>query len=282
MAKRVDLHLHTTASDGRLSAGELVQIAAEQGVGVIAITDHDTVASIEPALFASECFPYVRVIPGVEINTDVSAGEVHILGYFIDYKDETLLKSLTDLRNSRITRARKMVDKLKELGVPVAWERVLEIADGGSIGRPHIAQAMYELNHISTLQDAYDKYIGRNAPAYTERERVSPKEAVEMIVQAGGIPVLAHPAKMVNLEQAIIELKAVGLAGIETYYDGYKRDTIYRLRKLAREHELITTGGSDFHGFDDEHETPLGEAKVPFACAQRLISLARKLRKDRL
>jgi 3',5'-nucleoside bisphosphate phosphatase len=282
MAKRVDLHLHTTASDGRLSAGELVQIAAEQGVGVIAITDHDTVAGIEPALFAAECFPYVRVIPGVEINTDVRAGEVHILGYFIDYKNKTLLKSLTDLRNSRITRARKMVDKLKELGVPVEWERVLEIADGGSIGRPHIAQAMYELNHISTLQDAYDKYIGRNAPAYTERERVSPKEAVEMIVQANGIPVLAHPARMADLEQTIVELKAAGLVGIETYYDGYGKDTIYRLRKLAREHGLITTGGSDFHGFDDEHETPLGEAKVPFACAKRLISLARKLHKDHL
>jgi predicted metal-dependent phosphoesterase TrpH len=282
MAKRVDLHLHTTASDGRLSAGELVQIAAEQGVGVIAITDHDTVASIEPALFAAECFPYVRVIPGVEINTDVRKGEVHVLGYFIDYKNEILLKSLSDLRNSRITRARKMVDKLKELGVPVAWERVLEIADGGSIGRPHIAQAMYELNHISTLQDAYDKYIGRNAPAYAERERVSPKEAVELIVQAGGIPVLAHPAKMADLEQTIVELKTAGLAGIETYYDGYGKEAISRLRKLAREHGLITTGGSDFHGFDDEHETPLGEAKVPFACAKRLISLARKLRKDHL
>ena len=282
MAKRVDLHLHTTASDGLLSAWELVQIAAEQGVGVIAITDHDTVTGIEPALFAAECFPYVRVIPGVEINTDLPKGEVHILGYFIDYKNETLLKSLSDLRNSRITRARKMVDKLKELGFPLEWERVLEIANGGSIGRPHIAQAMYELNHISTLQDAYDKYIGRNGPAYAERERVSPKEAVELIVQAGGIPVLAHPAKMADLEQTIVELKTAGLAGIETYYDGYEKDTIYRLRKLARTHGIITTGGSDFHGFDDEHETPLGEAKVPFACAQRLISLARKLHKEHL
>ena len=274
MVKRVDLHLHTTYSDGRLTPGELIQIAAEQGISVIAITDHDTVNGIEPALQAMECFPYVTVIPGVEINTDVHQGEVHILGYFIDYKNKPLLDTLDSLRSSRKDRAQKMLDKLNKMGIHIEWERILELADGGSVGRPHIAQALYEGQHVSTLQDAFERYIGRNGPAYAERDRLSPKQAVELIIKADGLPVIAHPASIKNLDQMIVDLKQSGLAGIEVYYDNYDKDTIERLRKLTEKHDIIATGGSDFHGFEDDHETPLGDAKVPFECAEDLANLA--------
>ncbi len=276
MAKRVDLHLHTTYSDGRLTPEELIQIAAEQGIGVIAITDHDTVNGIEPALLATECFPYITVIPGVEINTDVHQGEVHILGYFIDYKNQSLLNTLDSLRNSRKARAQKMLDKLSKLGIYIEWERILELADGGSVGRPHIAQALFEGQHVSTLQDAFERYIGRNGPAYAERDRLTPKEAVELIIKANGLPVIAHPASIKDLDQMIIDLKQSGLVGIEVYYDNYDKDTIERLSRLATKYDLIATGGSDFHGFEDDHETPLGEASVPFECVQHLTSLAQQ------
>ena len=276
MAKRVDLHLHTTYSDGRLTPGELIQIAAEQGIGVIAITDHDTVNGIKPALQAAECFPYVTVIPGVEINTDVHQGEVHILGYFIDYTNQHLLDTLDTLRNSRKARAQKMLDKLNKMGIHIEWERVLELADGGSVGRPHIAQALFEGQHVSNLQDAFERYIGRNGPAYAERDRLSPKEAVELIISANGLPVIAHPGSIKDLEQMIVDLKQSGLVGIEVYYDNYDQATIERLSKLAVKNELISTGGSDFHGFEDDHETPLGEAKVPFECAEELAIFAQQ------
>jgi predicted metal-dependent phosphoesterase TrpH len=276
MVKRIDLHLHTTYSDGRLTPGELIQIAAEQGIGVIAITDHDTVNGIEPALLATECFPYVTVIPGVEINTDVRQGEVHILGYFVDYKNQSFLNTLDSLRNSRKDRAQKMLAKLSKLGINIEWERILELTDGGSVGRPHIAQALFEGQHVSNLQDAFERYIGRNGPAYAERDRLSPKEAVELIIKANGLPVIAHPASIKDIDQMIIDLKQSGLVGIEVYYDNYDKDTIERLSRLATKYDLIATGGSDFHGFEDDHETPLGEAIVPFECVQHLTSLAQK------
>ncbi|MEA1958325.1 MAG: PHP domain-containing protein [Chloroflexota bacterium] len=276
MYKRIDLHLHTTASDGRITPEELVQIAAEQGIGVIAITDHDTVGGIEPALCAVDCFPYVTVIPGIEINTDIHGGEVHILGYFIDYKNERLLRTLSNLRNDREIRAQKMVDKLGKLGIFIEWERVMEISDGGSIGRPHIAQAMFEGKHVSSLQDAFERYIGRNGPAYAERERLSPREAVRLIAEADGLPVLAHPATIQDIDKTIIDLKQEGLIGIEVYYDNYNQTTIERLKMLADRYDLIATGGSDFHGFEDKHETPLGEANVPWECAERLIAMSRQ------
>ena len=281
MAKRVDLHLHTTYSDGRLTPGELIQIAAEQGIGVIAITDHDTVNGIEPALVATECFPYVTIIPGVEINTDVHQGEVHILGYFLDYKNQHLLKKLDSLRNSRKIRAQKMLDKLDELGIHIEWERILELSDGGSVGRPHIAQALFEGQHVDTLQEAFERYIGRNGPAYAERDRLSPKEAVELIVKANGLPVIAHPASINDLEEMIIDLKQFGLVGIEVYYDNYDKATVERLRSLTVKYNLIATGGSDFHGFEDDHETPLGEARVPFECVQHLMNLAQQSHVER-
>ncbi len=273
---KVDLHIHTTASDGRLTPEEVVRIAAKQGLSVIAITDHDSIAGLEPALLAAESFPSLRVIPGLEINTDIPNGEVHILGYFIDYKNKELEQALERLRNSREARAQQIVTKLEELGIDIAWQRVLELAGGGSVGRPHIAQAMFERGYIPSFQEAFIKYIGRQGPAYAERERFSPQEAAKLVVKAGGLPVLAHPADIDDLEELLVELKEGGLVGLEAYYNGYHRRMIERLVHLAAKHGLITSGGSDFHGLGGVDETPLGGVAVPVGCAERLIALAER------
>jgi predicted metal-dependent phosphoesterase TrpH len=269
----VDLHLHTTASDGRLTPEEVVRLAAGKGLTVIAITDHDSVEGVLPALEAATAFPPLRVIPGVEINTDAPNGAVHILGYFMDYEDKEFQTSLRELRQSRELRAQQMIDKLDGLGVHVDWQRVQELAAGGSMGRPHIAQVMLENGHISSFEEAFAKYIGRRGPAYVKRVRLSPVEAVQMVVKAGGLPVLAHPADINDLEALLGELKKAGLVGLEAYYNGYRRSTVQRLVGLAKKHALLTTGGSDFHGLGGADETPIGRVEVPFDCAKGLIAL---------
>lgn len=270
---KVDLHIHSTASDGGLTPEEVVRLAAKNGLSVIAITDHDSVNGISAALAAAESYPSLRVIPGVEINTDIPNGEVHILGYFIDYENDELKRALHALRHSRKIRALKMIAKLKELGVEVDWQRVQKLAGGGSVGRPHIAQVMLAQGYVSSLQEAFNKYIGRKGPAYAERERLTPEEAVKLLVKASGLPVLAHPADVESLEKIVIRLTDVGLAGLEAYYNGYGRTTIHRLVQLANKYGLITSGGSDFHGLASD-ETPIGGIDVPLECAQRLIALA--------
>jgi predicted metal-dependent phosphoesterase TrpH len=272
----VDLHIHTTASDGQLSPADIVRKSAELGLTTIAISDHDTVDGIAPALEATKAFPQLIVIPSIEISTDVPTGEVHVLGYFIDYTDHDLLVRLEKMRNSRRERAQKMIAKLGKLDIDIEWPRVQEIAGDGSIGRPHIAQAMLEKGYIASFKEAFDKYIGRNGPAYAEREKVTPVEAVELIIRANGLPVMAHPLSTNDFETMIVELKAAGMVGIEAYYNGYTADEIKDLVSLANQHHLITSGGSDYHGIDTNPETMIGGADVPVESAEQLIALARQ------
>ncbi len=271
---KLDLHIHSTASDGRFSPEELVSMAVRAGVDVIAITDHDSVEGCAPALKAAQEFPSLKVIPGVEVSTDVPHGEVHILGYFLDCSDSELKESLGKLRNSRRVRAQRMLVKLENLGIKIEWERVQEIAGTGSIGRPHIAQAMLEQGHVFSLKEAFAKYIGRDGPAYVEREKMTPPQAVELIVKAKGLPVIAHPADIANLEELIPELQRVGLVGLEAYYNNYPRKLMKHLASLAHKYGLIATGGSDYHGLEGIGETPLGGVKIPPECAKQLFALA--------
>ena len=270
---KVDLHIHSTASDGRFSPEEIVRKAAGLGLEVIALADHDSIDGIVPALEAARKFPKLRIIPAVEVSTDVPSGEVHVLGYFIDYTSRKLAETLVRFRNSRERRAQGMVAKLADLGVHIDWQRVQEIAGDGSIARPHIAQAMLEKGYISSIREAFDKYIARDGPAYVEREKMTPVEAVELIVQTKGLPVMAHPFTVTEPEALILELKAAGLVGIEAYYNGYTTDEISRLVSLAERHKLITTGGSDYHGLA-EIGTMMGSVDVPMRSAERLIALA--------
>jgi predicted metal-dependent phosphoesterase TrpH len=273
---RVDLHVHSNASDGRLSPAEVIGEAAERGLVYIALADHDSVNGIAAARAAAQRFPGLSVIPGIEISTDIPEGEVHILGYFIDYTDPELLAKLDDFKNSRLRRARAMVAKLAGLGVPVEWQRVLELAGTGTIGRPHIAQALMEKGHVSSFKEAFDKYLGHGKPAYVERDKMLPAEAVALIVKARGLAVLAHPLTSADPEGLILELKPAGLAGLEVYYNGYSAADVKRLVGLARRHNLIATGGSDFHGIEPENETAIGGAEVPLEVAERLIALAKE------
>ncbi|MFC2040760.1 PHP domain-containing protein [Chloroflexota bacterium] len=271
---QVDLHIHSTASDGLLSPAEVVRKAAQLGLTFIAITDHDSVNGIAPALEAAKTFPQLTVIPGVEVSTDIPKGEAHVLGYYLDYTSPELLTTLEGMRNSRRKRAQGMVAKLRDLGVRIEWQRVQEIAGSSSIGRPHIAQAMLEKGYIASIKEAFTKYISRDGPAYVEREKLIPAEAVELILQAKGLPVLAHPFTIDDPEKVIVELKAVGLVGIEAYCNSYTSEEVSKLVTLARRHGLIASGGSDYHGLDDSPETMIGDADVPIESAEQLIALA--------
>jgi len=271
---QVDLHIHSTASDGKLSPADIVRKSAEAGLTIIALTDHDSVDGITSALAAAEAFPQLRVIPGVELSTDVPAGEVHVLGYFVDYTDRAFKAALERMRHSRRERASGMVAKLGKLGVHIEWQRVQEIAGSGSIGRPHIAQAMLEKGYIASIKEAFTKYISRDGPAYVERKKMTPQEAVEMLIRTNGLPVLAHPLTIDTPEAIVAELKAAGLVGIETYYYGYTAEEVSRLVSIANRYNLIATGGSDYHGPNSSTEAVLGGADVPMASAERLIVLA--------
>jgi predicted metal-dependent phosphoesterase TrpH len=273
---KVDLHIHTTASDGKCTPEEIVHTAVELGLSVIAITDHDTVEGIPAALETIKNYPALHVIPGVELSTDIPKGEIHILGYFIDYTDREFLSSLQTMRNSRVVRARKMVENLAKLGIRLDWQRVQEIAGNGAFGRPHIAQAMLEKGYITSLQDAFSNYIGHGGPAYVERDKLTPVEAVKLILKADGLPVLAHPLTAGNVEGTIVELKAAGLVGMEVYYASYSFEDRNPLLGLAHQYGLIATGGTDYHGNDETTETIIGGADVPARAAEQLIALAVK------
>jgi len=272
---QVDLHLHSSASDGRLSPAELVAEAARRGLEVIALTDHDTVDGIAPALAAAEDFPGLMVIPGVELSTEVDAGEVHVLGYFIDYDDVALNRRLIRMRNSRADRAQAMISRLEALGVDISWEHVQKIADGGSVGRPHLAQAMLEQGYVPSIREAFNGYLARGRPAYVGRQKLTPEAAVELIRQSDGLAVLAHPFTVADPEPLVIKLKAAGLAGLEAYYKDYDPDTQRQLLEIADRHGLLVTGGSDYHGLEEDSDAELGGVEVPFSVVDRLLERKR-------
>jgi len=271
---KVDLHIHSTASDGRLSPADIVFRAVERGLTIIAIADHDSIDGIVPTLTAAKAFPQLKVIPCVEVSTDIPQGEVHVLGYFVDYTDPEFVATLERMRYSRWGRAQGMIAKLGNLGIHIEWQRVQEIAGGGSIGRPHIAQAMLERGYIASLKEAFTNYISRGGPAYVEREKITPVEAVGLILKANGLPVLAHPLTISDPEAMVVELKAAGLVGIEAYCTGYTADEINRLVNMANRYGLVATGGTDYHGLDATTETMIGGVDVPMESAERLIALA--------
>ncbi|MBI2165840.1 MAG: PHP domain-containing protein [Chloroflexi bacterium] len=275
MAARVDLHLHTTASDGRLHPSELVRLVVSRGLRIIAITDHDSTEGLAPALKEATAHPELTVIPGVELSTDIPGSEVHILGYFVAYDSPRFQRALVGFRQAREIRARGMVQKLTDQGLPLEWERVKELAGDGAIGRPHIAQAMVEKGYIALPQDAFAKYIGRNGPAYVEREKLTPEEAVGFVLEHQGVPVLAHPAYVNVLQEVLPKLKQAGLMGMEVYYGDHTPETVKALRAQAALLGLLALGGSDYHALGTPGEIEPGQVGPPLEQARRLIGLAR-------
>jgi len=282
----VDLHCHTTASDGALTPAQLVERAARLALKVIAVTDHDSTEGVAAALAAGKLHG-VEVIPGVEINTDVPGTEVHVLGYFLDYTDPELCRELARLRDGRVGRAKRMAEKLAEMGAPVRLERILELAGEGAVGRPHVAQALVEAGYAATFEQAFEKYIGRNSPAYVERMKFTPVEACALIRRVGGLPVLAHPVffdrygaikSPFDLDAMLPELIAAGLAGLEVYYPRYDAITIEYLMAVARRYRLLHTGGTDFHGIR-ANEPDLGGVYVPMKVVRKLRDASQSIRR---
>lgn len=268
-AARIDLHSHTTASDGALSPTHLVKKAHSVGLTALAITDHDTVEGLEEAR-AEAVRVGMRIVSGVEFGIEVGGTEVHMLGYLFDDKDPVLLEKLSVLQDGRRNRGKKMVGKLRDLGINITWAQVAEIAGDGSIGRPHVAQALIERGYATTIDEAFKKYISRGRPAFVERAQLALEECIDLVHQAGGVAVLAHPTFVKDVEHVLPRLVSAGLDGIETYYGRYTDETIAAIEKLARKHNLITTGGSDFHGLDALSHAELGSVDVPVKCLEEL------------
>ena len=261
LAYPIDLHTHSLRSDGAFEPAEVVRRAAARGVRIQALSDHDTLIGAAEAVAEGERLG-VRVIPSTELNTESEWGDVHVLGYFLDPADTALEERLRWLRENRGRRIELMVEKLNALGYPVRLERVLEIAQGGSLGRPHLAQALFEAGHVTTYDAAFVTLISKGSPAYVSRVGLTPLEAVRLVRAHGGVPSLAHPGTVVDLERLLPELVGAGLAGMECYYGSHTPEATIRYLRLAATHDLVPTGGSDFHG-RGAHGAPLGGVRVP-------------------
>ena len=277
----VDLHLHTLASDGRLSPTELVNLVASKGVEVAAISDHDTTEGIEEAMRAAQAHSGLEIIPAIELSTDIPGDEIHMLGYFLQYEDEEFQAILLRFREGRLERGRQIVEKLASLGKPVDWDRVQEIAGDGSVGRPHIALAMVERGYFEEPKEAFYEYLGRNGLAYAERQKMTPEEGVEMLARVGGPAVLAHPANLEDLDTKVAQLKEAGLVGMEVHYSMYTQETIQRLLAVAQRHDLIPCGGSDYHGLGNTGELEPGLLGPPVDSVERLAEVSRNLVRNR-
>ncbi|MBI4203063.1 MAG: PHP domain-containing protein [Chloroflexi bacterium] len=281
MPVEVDLHLHTTQSDGRLTPMQLVQLVAGKRLKVVAITDHDITDGLEEAYEAAKAFPQLTIIPGVELSTDIPGNEVHMLGLYVDYQDAYFQETLAHFREGRVGRAREMVDRLAALGMPVDWERVVQIAGEGAIGRPHIAQALVEKGYFQYPQEAFENYLGRNGLAYAEREKMTPQEAVRLIRGAGGVAAIAHPASLFGLDNLLAQLKAAGMQGMEVHYAEYDGPVRTRLADAAKRHGLVPCGGSDYHAFGTPGERLPGDLGPPMQTAVRLRELAHANARER-
>ena len=264
---RIDLHVHTTASDGTCLPAEAVELAARQGLTAIAVTDHDTVSGYAGAKAAGEALG-LEVVPGIEISTKYDRA-VHILGYYIDPESPELEPILNWIVEDRDIRNRKMAELMAADGLPVSYEMMHE-RYGAVIGRPHFAEMLVELGLAGSVQDAFDRFVEKGQKYYQPRTILPIDQAVEIVVNAGGVPVLAHPFQYrmddALLRELIEHCMGFGLRGIECRYTGYDEEKVAYLEALAREYGLIRTGGSDFHGTNKPHIAlgrGLGKLSVP-------------------
>ncbi|MCC6314068.1 MAG: PHP domain-containing protein [Thermomicrobiales bacterium] len=301
-ANPIDLHVHSWFSDGSQSPEGLVAAAVEVGVQVLGLTDHDTVAGVVAAVDAAARHG-VRLIPGVEISTSLPLRlepperlPVHLLGYGYDPTDEELLDTLAFSARARDRRIRRIVARLRELGVPVDAERVFALAGTGSVGRPHVALALVEIGAAANVRDAFARFLGSGKPAYVRRPPVDTEATIELIRRAGGAPVLAHPdefrdrdetgqpraePRYDDLERLLDRLVPAGLLGMEVDYGDYDATVRAALRAIAERRGLAATGGSDYHGLTVKPDRPLGMAPVPPAAVEELdaaIALAQRQR----
>lgn len=275
---RLDLHIHSTASDGEFTPSEVVRLALAHELDAIALTDHDTLSGVAEAQQAA-VGTELEVIAGVEINSEGEWGDLHFLGYYIDLENAQLQERLQALRDARVERARKMLGRLRDMGMTLGWEAIRALAGGDSIGRLHVARALLDRGYVRTIQEAFDRFIGRDGPAYVPRLRLTPPEVIGTITEAGGIPVIAHPVHSGPAAvERIPEFANYGLRGVEVYYPHHSSEDIEMLLRLCRDYRLLFTGGSDFHHGQRVREgVALGSVFVPWECVEHLRRTAEQL-----
>jgi predicted metal-dependent phosphoesterase TrpH len=259
-ASRIDLHLHSTASDGSDLPTDVAANAARQGVEIIALTDHDAVDGIPPLRERAEASG-IRVITGVELSVNEQGIDVHVLAYGFDPEEPGFVAALARWRAGRHERARKMLSRLKGIGIRISIEEVEAIANGGAIGRPHVAEALLQEGHVESLNEAFQRFLGHHAPAYVPKMTVSMEEAGSIVREAGGVTVLAHPGTL-NRDHLIAGWSKRGLDGIEVWHTKHDASAVRRFTAIAAQHGLLMTGGSDCHG----ERTPgvtIGSVPVP-------------------
>jgi len=265
--KYIDLHIHTHFSDGTSEVKNVIDIAAEKGLYAISITDHDCIDAYPEAIHYGEKMG-VEVIPGVELSSEIDGIDIHILGYYIDFTNEQLLSKLHEMKKARYQRAKKIVKNLNVQNIDLRFETVLKIAGEGAIGRPHIATAMLKEELIYSFREAFDKYIGYESPAYVEKLHMKPKEVFDLILQAGGIPILAHPGAT-KVDERIPEFIRSGLMGIEVCHPEHPPALVRHYKNICRKHGLAMTGGSDFHSLE-QTKSDIGSTRAPLLFLQQL------------
>lgn len=256
-----DLHLHTTYSDGNLTPAELVRHMKAAGFSIMAVTDHDIVDGVAEA-FAEGKKLGIEVIAGVEFSTEWQKNEIHILGYFVDYRAAWFIDWLRERQEGRKRRIQNIIDKLTGHGLTITAEKVLAISGCGSAGRPHVAQALVESGQVATTKEAFDKYLRHGAPAYVPHFRLTPQEAIEIIHRAGGLASLAHPG-VTRSDQYIAQFASEGLDALEVYYSGHDEAQVKYYRQAAGKYGLLLTGGSDFHGMGAMKKVAIGDVRLP-------------------
>jgi predicted metal-dependent phosphoesterase TrpH len=277
MTGGVDLHSHTTASDGTLTPRELVRAAVKRGVRVLAVTDHDSTEGLAEAIDEAAQHRPLTIVSGLEINCDVPGAEIHVLGYYVDTEAAWFQDFLREQRAERVARVHRVVERLAELGMPIDAREVFALVKDGAAGRPHIAQVMVAKGYVKSVREAFDRWLHADGPANVPRRRLTPTEAVAVIRRARGVPVLAHPG-LAQRDELIPDLIAAGLMGIEAYYAEHSAAQTAHYQDLCRRHGLVATGGSDYHGERSGRMNQLGHPPVPMAVYDALRDAATSLR----
>ncbi|NIM02560.1 PHP domain-containing protein [bacterium] len=262
----VDLHIHSTFSDGAFTPEEIVKHASRTGLAAVAITDHDNTDATLPAIKAGKKLG-VEVVPGVELSVEPESPkdeEIHILGYYIDWQDDNFQEKLLHFREARRKRAYKILEKLDRLGVKIDPQQLFDLAGKGSVGRMHVAKVLKDEGFVDYLQEAFDRYLAYGKPAYVPKLRLPSQEAINLISRLGGISVIAHPLYGGNSKEIIQKLKGLGLEGIEVYYTNHSPDDIKRFQSWANAFSLLITGGSDCHGTTLDEEVLIGNQGVSY------------------
>lgn len=276
---KADLHTHTTLSDGLNEPSENVRMAKEVELAALAITDHDSVLGIEEAINTAIKFDDIEIVPGIEISTVENGEDVHILGYYIDYKDKKLLQIIDGLQKVRERRNEMMLARLNELGIDISIEEVnAKIRrDGAKVGRPHIAEVLIDKGIIKTMEEAFDQFLGKDGRAYINPIRISPEEGIDIIKNAGGAAVIAHPGIYDN-DEMVIRLIKYGLVGIEAYHPDHDEAGERKYQQIADKYNVLATGGSDFHGErgGEIFHSPIGGKSVPYEIVKKLKELSKR------